>query len=125
MVLYYLFPVCRHLCTHRSTSYKFQHDGASVHTSKKTKRWIKDNGLRMFHENKWPPHSPDLNIIEHVWPMLTNQLNARIFNSRDHLWHALKKAARAIPPQMIRGLYESLPARIAALNAAKGGSTRY
>ena len=38
----------------------FQHDNASVHTAKSTKRYIKRSKIPVM---EWPPNSPDLNII--------------------------------------------------------------
>lgn len=66
-----------------------------------------------------------MNIIEHVWPMVSRQLVGRTFNGTDDLWHALQAAFRAIRPDQILKLYDSLPRRLAALVGARGGHTRY
>jgi transposase len=39
-------------------------DGASIHTARIIKRWLADNEIEVI---DWPPYSPDLNPIKHVW----------------------------------------------------------
>ena len=79
----------------------------------------------MFNGGFWPPISPDLNPIEHLWPMVLRQLNGAIFTGREHLWGALVKAFGAIKPEQVLKLYNSMPDRMAAVKAARGGATRY
>ena len=47
-----------------SLGIKFMQDNAPIHTVKKITKWFKDQGIPLIN---WPPYSPDLNPIKHVW----------------------------------------------------------
>lgn len=83
---------------------------------------------------EWPPYSPDLNPIEHVW----NLLKRRLFQLFPHLFdlnrnladgeefkECLQKAWDSITQEEIRDLIDSIPRRLAAVIAAKGWYTKY
>lgn len=83
---------------------------------------------------EWPPHSPDLNPIEHVWNMLKkaliNLFPELYLDGRSQIdWrkfrHALVAAWEAIPQRVIDNLILSMPNRIEALRKAKGWYTHY
>jgi hypothetical protein len=68
---------------------------------------------------------PDMNPIEHVWPLVSRQLVGDVFASRDQLWDALVVAFGKISRLQILRLYDSMPRRLQALLDARGGPTRY
>ncbi|UYV84180.1 Transposase [Cordylochernes scorpioides] len=74
----------------------------------------------------WPPYSPDLSPIEHVWDIIGRRLHALPQpRSEDELWQMVEKEWRAIPQDAIRTLIDSLPRRVAACIAVRGGPTCY
>lgn len=124
-----------HFIKRRHTGARFQQDGAAPHTSSSTKAWLVTNGVQMFNDGNWPACSPDMNPIEHVWPMVCmfariclqigRQLKGRIFANREALWAAIQGAFQNVNKEQILTLYDSMPTRIAALRTAKGGYTRF
>ena len=78
-------------------------------------------------ELDWPAQIPDLNHIEHLWDELKCRLRARpnCPTSVPDLTNALVAEWKQIPAAMFQHLVESLPRRVEADIAAKGGPTPY
>ncbi|GFV28850.1 transposable element Tcb1 transposase [Trichonephila clavipes] len=54
----------------------YQDDNAPIHTAKIVQEWFAEHEVEVGHLY-WPPQSPDLNIIEHLWGYLESKLRAR------------------------------------------------
>lgn len=105
----------------------FQHDGATIHTAHATRAFLATNNIRVL---EWPPHSPDLNIIEHAWHYMKMEIYKLLpAKSKDDLWSKAESIMQTMwNPDMtakITRLYENMPNRIEAILAADGGNTKY
>ncbi|UYV69796.1 hypothetical protein LAZ67_7000751, partial [Cordylochernes scorpioides] len=103
----------------------YQQDNARPHTARISQQVLQD--VQML---PWPPYSPDLSPIEHVWDIIGRRLHALPQpRSEDELWQMVEREWRAIPQDAIRTLIDSLPRRVAACIAVRGdelnGRTKY
>ena len=75
----------------------------------------------------WPPQSPDLNPIEHLWQTLKYQLRmySKPPESVAELWERVQDEWNKIPVETVQNLIDSMPKRINAVLKARGGYTKY
>ncbi|UYV75067.1 EPM2AIP1 [Cordylochernes scorpioides] len=94
----------------------YQQDNARPHTARISQQALQD--VQML---PWPPYSPDLSPIEHVWDIIGRRLHALPQpRSENELWQMVEREWRAIPQDAIRTLIDSLPRRVAACIAIRG-----
>ncbi|UYV74101.1 hypothetical protein LAZ67_11002118 [Cordylochernes scorpioides] len=78
----------------------YQQDNARPHTARISQQALQD--VQML---PWPPYSPDLSPIEHVWDIFGRRLHALPQpRSEDELWQMVEREWRAIPQDAIRTL---------------------
>ncbi|UYV60616.1 hypothetical protein LAZ67_1001671, partial [Cordylochernes scorpioides] len=93
----------------------YQQDNARPHTARISQQALQD--VQML---PWPPYSPDLSPIEHVWDIIGRRLHALSQpRSEDELRQMVEREWRAIPQDAIRTLIDSLPRRVAACIAVR------
>lgn len=106
-------------------------DNAPIHTARISKRWMRNHGIETI---DWPPYSPDLNPIEHLWWALKKKLH-ELHPKFDYIgdinikWeqfeNGLREAWSVIPDSLISKLILSMPRRLNAVRTAHGYQTKY
>ena len=104
----------------------FQEDNAPCHTAHIVREWFEEHD-EVFTVLHWPPNSPDLNPIEHLWDVLDRQVRSTAPPPRNlqDLKDLLLMFWCQIPQDTFRGLVESRPRRVGAVLAAHGQPTAY
>ncbi|RYG94974.1 hypothetical protein EON65_56665 [archaeon] len=109
------------------SSLHFQQDNAAVHSAHEVTSFFRAHNIQVL---DWPPHSPDLNIIEHVWHYLKEAMRMLlVVSSKEELWSNVKEAVQHVwsseMTKKINDLCESLPNRMQTVIAAHGRNTSY
>ena len=102
----------------------FQQDNARIYTTKKVKEWFQKNKITVL---DWPPQSPDLNPIEHLWDHLKRQLAKYPKEAKGvhELWERIQVEWNNIPKDVCSNLIKSMRKRVKAVKRARGGYTKY
>jgi len=105
-VLQKAFPEFSEIYGHIQWTY--QYDNAPIHTARIIKQWITDQNVKLL---EWPPYSPDINIIENIWGLLSRGMyeKGRQFSDTETLVEAIKKAWATISLNEIKKYYDSKP----------------
>lgn len=106
--------------------YIFLHDLSPAFTATSTQQYLEENVPAFFSRNEYPPNSPDINAIENVLGQVKEYVGkARPRNSVELLAAVREGWSRATTPENVAALFGSMPARVRAVVAAKGGRTRF
>ncbi len=102
----------------------FQQDGDPKHNARIAQEWLVDNNIKTF---TWPPQSPDLNVIEHMWWRLKERLNSYPTkpSNKGELWQRIEEQWEMFTADDCRSLIDTMPQRIRDVIKAKGGPTRW
>jgi transposase len=102
----------------------FQQDNDSKHKARIVQEWLNEQPFEVL---EWPPQSPDLNPIEHLWAALKRRLNRyeRPPNGMIELWERVQVEWYKIDKETCLRLVESMPSRINAVLKSKGMWTDY
>lgn len=109
----------------------FQQDNARIHLAGPVTDWFEEHGIWVI---DWPPHSPDLNPIEHVWKALKEKLynlyptlGQLRNNERDIaiLQARIREAWEQVDQVHIQRLVRSIPDRLRTCRRVQGWYTKY
>jgi len=110
------------LCQSVDGSYIFQQDGAACHTAKTVKTWLENHNIPTL---RWVSSSPDLSPIESLWHKMKKELRQNPARTVNELKVKLQQIWDNIEPEECAKLVDTMPNRIKAVIANKGGVTQY
>lgn len=118
-----VFPILDNL--YGAGHYVFQQDNASIHTSQVATAFFEAQETQLL---EWPAKSPDLNIIENVWHMISSIVYAdKQYDDKETLWQAIQEAAFTLmfeKSEQLHNLYEDMNKRLLEVIQAKGATIK-
>ncbi len=105
-------------------NFTYQHDNARPHVARVCTDLLEEHNVDVL---DWPPYSPDMSPIEHLWDELDRNVRRRqnLPNNVRELANALLEEWELIPMAKINKLINSMTSRVRAGIYARGGHTRY
>jgi transposase len=97
-------------------------DGHPKHKSREVQTWLHNKGIACI---DFPPYSPDLNPIEHLWADLARRIEEHQDTTMKQLQDRVEAEWQATSVEFLRELVHSMPARCQAVIDAEGGHTKY
>ena len=105
-------------------NFVFQQDNAPAHTATSTRDYFVRRNIPVL---EWPPYSPDLNIIENVWGIVSKRVfeGGKSYETCDELWESVSSHFLTISAETIWNLFQSIPARLVRVVELKGERTQF
>lgn len=98
------------------------HDNDRKHTAKLVKQFLARQHVRVL---PWPAKSPDINVVENLWSVMTTKVHDLSPSTVEELKAALLQAWQSIDVEYLSTLVQSVPERLQAVIAADGWQTKY
>ena len=119
-----LEPIVVPFARQAGPQFVFQDDNARAHRARIVTQYLQQQNITTL---PWPALSPDLSPIEHVWDTLGRRRKQRQRQPTtvQELGVALQEEWNRIPQIRLGRLIRSMPRRIRACLANRGGFTRY
>ena len=96
----------------------FQQDGAKAHQNNKVRAYLKRKKVVVM--DPWPAYSPDLNMIELLWPLLNQRVAALRPTDQDSLAAAIDTAWAGITQAEINARCKGFMSRVKAVLGKNG-----
>jgi transposase len=97
----------------------FQQDGAKPHQNNHVRDYLKGKKVEVM--ESWPPYSPDINMIELLWPLLNRRVAELYPHTLDELLEAVKTAWDSITQDEIDAICRGFAGKVAEV-CGKGGA---
>jgi transposase len=98
--------------------YPLLQDNSMPHTSNHTLDFLSNFNVDLI--SNYPPRSPELNPIEHVWGWMVKHINKNYPQNITQLKAAVREAWDAVPQEVIQNYIQHLPAVCSQIIRSKG-----
>jgi transposase len=125
-----LFPEARRLFTQNGLSFGvFQQDNDPTHKKASLAALHEWNathpGQQLTILADWPPHSPDLNLIENVWAWAQRKVDAAGCQTFEEFKNCVVTTLKNVPSSMLNNLYGSMSKRLRQCIEVEGDRIKY
>ena len=104
----------------------FQQDNFTLHCSKSARKFFDESNMIVL---PWAPYSPDINLIENVWSILSDDIYSHgIMKNIKELKINLKEAVKRFnenKKQVVNNLYNSMSGRLISVIQKRGDRLKY
>lgn len=104
----------------------FQQDNCPIHISQFSRNFFQKSNLELLN---WPPYSPDLNIIENIWAMISDDVyKSGIIKNLKELESKIKISIQRFNETRgkdVETLYKSIPSRLCSIIEGHGQRLKY
>lgn len=93
--------------------FTFQQDNASCHTSNDAQKWCNDNFWNFWDKQRWPPNSPDLNVLDYcIWNEICQNMNWNNIKTKENLISQIKAGVNKVNLEVVRRSIDGWTKRI-------------
>lgn len=107
----------------KEDDWKLLQDNATIHKTQEIMDYIEQEAP--YYVRKYPPNSPDFNIIEDIWSQINDELNKYKITNLQSLERHLKMIWKNLSWEKVRKSVDSLPNRLNDCIELKGERTKY
>ena len=100
----------------------FLQDNDPKHKSTLVRTWLFNHGIQCL---DFPPYSPDLNPIEHLWADWARRVEKYQCETMEELQDIVAEEWKKTPKKLLRTLARSMPERCQAVIDAQGDHTKF
>lgn len=95
-------------------------DNDKVHKGRLSKEALRQGGLGFEEGFEFPPNSGDLMLPENCWSIMLDDMEGKDLSTKPKLLAAIKRARKALTPQILHRMFNGMPDRLAECIRLKG-----